>query len=373
VCSTITFRDGWVSIAVDISGQQTDNLGQLGLVAKHPMSPTLSVPSRYLFRLLEVLTRHRISAVKYVQNLGLTVDELSESKRRINYDSYLAAVTEVLSDTEIPAFGLKVGRNVKVVDHGVLGYAFISSANLLKGFEIFSLYQKIQGPIVNVSLRRDRSDAIYTAEKSRPIDTRLYKFGIASWLGEATNIRSLFDAGKLEFKLARVAFPEPASADEYRDLLRCDIRFGEPVNELIFPAEFLDLRFSLAEESVAEMCAQQCEEILREMTSEHDVVDDVRRALLHQPGEIQNLDMVARQLNVSARTLRRRLQAADTSFREIQAEVRMSLAAEYLLHTHLPIAEAAHLLGYSDVTAFHRSFKKHYDVTPAQYRQQTAH
>jgi len=335
-----------------------------------PMSSTPSVPSRYLMRLLEVLTGHGVVSDKYLQNLALTVEELSESKRRINYESYLAIVARILADTDIPAFGLKVGRNVKVVDHGVLGYAFISSANLRKGFEIFSLYQKIQGPIVNVSLHCDKRDAVYTAEKSRPLDTGLYKFGIASWLGEATNIRSLFDPGQLEFKLARVSFPEPAGADEYRDLLRCDIRFGEPANELIFPAEFLDLRFSLAEESVAEMCTHQCEEILREMSSEHDIVDDVRRALLHQPGEMQSLDLVARQLNVSSRTLRRRLQAADTSFREIQAEVRMSLAAEYLLHTHLPIAEAAHLLGYSDVTAFHRSFKKHYDVTPAQYRLQ---
>jgi AraC-like DNA-binding protein len=46
----------------------------------------------------------------------------------------------------------------------------------------------------------------------------------------------------------------------------------------------------------------------------------------------------------------------------------MSLAGEYLSHTHLPIAEIAYLLGYSDVTAFHRSFKKHFDVTPSQYR-----
>jgi AraC-like DNA-binding protein len=104
------------------------------------------------------------------------------------------------------------------------------------------------------------------------------------------------------------------------------------------------------------------------MSSEQDIVDDVRRTLLKNPGESYNLNSVAKELAVSSRTLRRRLQEADTSFRVIQTEVRMSLAGEYLSHTPLPIAEIAHLLGYSDVTAFHRSFKKHFDVTPAQYR-----
>lgn len=320
-------------------------------------------------RLIEVVDEAGLDTEIYLDHQVITRQELAETKRRFNYDTYFAAVNEIIADTDIPAFGLKVGRKIALVDHGILGYAFISSANLRKGFEIFSRYQMIQGPIVNVSLRSQNQEAIYTAENAQPIDAALYEYSIASWLGEATNIRSLFDPGKLEFSVARVTFPEPPSAGLYHDLLRCDVQFGQPTNELRFPESFLDIPFSLAEESVADLCAHQCEEILRDMSSEHDIVDDVRRTLLKQPGESHILNAVARKLNVSSRTLRRRLQDANTSFRAIQAEVRMSLAAEYLCHTQLPIAEIAYLLGYSDVTAFYRSFKKHHDVTPAQYRQ----
>ena len=303
-----------------------------------------------------------------MKKLRLSKAQLGESKRRLDYDSYLDLVASVLSDTNIPALGLKAGRRIQLVDHGILGYAFISSANLRKAFEIFAQYQKIQGPVVNVSLRTQANRAVYTAERARPIDADLYKYGIGSWLGESTNIRALFDPGELEFTHATVTFPESRGADQYRELLRCDVEFGASANELQFPARYLDVPFSLAEESVAEMCAHQCEEILREMTSKHDIVDDVRRTLLQNPGEVHDLNSVAKELAVSSRTLRRRLQEADTSYRAIQTEVRMSLAGEYLSHTSLPIAEIAHLLGYSDVTAFHRSFKKHHDITPAQFR-----
>jgi AraC-like DNA-binding protein len=332
------------------------------------MTAIPTVPSRYLLRLVEVLEESGIDPAPYLRRQRISKTELGESKRRLDYDSFVALVAAVVADTDIPALGLTAGRRIQLVDHGILGYAFISSANLRKAFEIFAQYQKIQGPIVNVSLRTEGRDAIYAAEKARPIDADLYKYGIASWLGEVTNIRSLFDPGELEFTSATVTFPESRGAALYRELLRCDVHFGGPANELRFPDKNLDVPFSFAEESVAELCAHQCEEILREMSSEQDIVDDVRRTLLKNPGESYNLNSVAKELAVSSRTLRRRLQEADTSFRVIQTEVRMSLAGEYLSHTPLPIAEIAHLLGYSDVTAFHRSFKKHFDVTPAQYR-----
>lgn len=333
------------------------------------MTANPSVPSRYLLRLIEVLEESGVDPAPYLQKHRISKAELGESKRRLDYDAYVALVAAAVAATDIPALGLRAGRRIQLVDHGILGYAFISSANMRQAFEIFAQYQKIQGPIVNVSLRCEGSEAIYAAEKARPIDADLYKYGIASWLGEATNIRSLFDPGELEFSSVRVTFPESRGAALYRDLLRCDVNFGGPANELRFPARYLDAPFSLAEESVAELCAHQCEELLREMSSEHDIVDDVRRTLLKNPAESYNLNSVAKELAVSSRTLRRRLQEAATSFRVIQTEVRMSLAGEYLSHTPLPIAEIAHLLGYSDVTAFHRSFKKHFEVTPAQYRQ----
>ena len=141
----------------------------------------------------------------------------------------------------------------------------------------------------------DGNEAVYTAEKARPIDADLYKYGVASWLGEATNIRSLFDPGELEFTGASVTFPESRGADLYRELLRCDVRFGAAANELRFPAKYLDVPFSFAEESVAELCAHQCEEILREMSSKHDIVDDVRRTLLKNPGESYDLNTVAKE------------------------------------------------------------------------------
>ena len=78
--------------------------------------------------------------------------------------------------------------------------------------------------------------------------------------------------------------------------------------------------------------------------------------------------MYKRQLHISDRTLRRRLQEESTSFKEILNEVRMTMAQEYLSNTTLSIQEIAYLLEYSEASNFHRAFKNWCNKTPNDYR-----
>jgi AraC-like DNA-binding protein len=67
--------------------------------------------------------------------------------------------------------------------------------------------------------------------------------------------------------------------------------------------------------------------------------------------------------------VRRRADGAEgTSFREILDGLRRDLALRYLSEDRLAIGEAAYLLGFSDASAFHRSFKRWTGKTPAGYR-----
>ena len=78
---------------------------------------------------------------------------------------------------------------------------------------------------------------------------------------------------------------------------------------------------------------------------------------------------IANQLNMSYRTLRRRLSAEGLSFKQIHKEVVMGLATAYLRQTDLSTQEIAFLVGYSEVANFHRAFKTWFKQTPGAYRQ----
>ncbi len=327
------------------------------------------VPSRYLNYLLEVVDDASYVSSSYLTSHDLDRDRLEDSRGHISFDRYIGVIEDILHESQIEGLGLRYGLRIHPADHGILGYAFLSSANLRKGLEIFSTYQRILGPIVDVFVHVEADQACYTAVRAGAIKPAVYHFGVEAWLAESTHFLPFYEEGGFKFSLARVVYPEPAYAKRYAELLGCEVQFEQPVNELRFPAEILDIPFSLAEESVAELCANQCEHVVRQMAAHDDTVNQVRRMLLRQPGAIPGLQEVASRLCVSGRTLRRRLQASGSTYRDIVTEVRMTLGAEYLRNTALSMSEIAFLLGYSDVTAFHRSFKKNYGRTPARYRE----
>lgn len=330
--------------------------------------PFKEEPARYVHRLLEVVEAAGYDSRPFISGLSLNREQIADPKARIALDEYISVLRNIQRDTQIEGLALRTGLNTRLVDHGILGYAFISSDNLRAGMKIFSRYQKIQGPLVNVRMYQEGDEGVYICERiDIDIDGGLFRFAVENWLGEMTHIRALYDE-HFVFNSIRLVYPKPACAHRHRDLFRCKIHYDQDRNEIRFPARFLDIPFSLAEPSVAELCIQQCEDLLKQMDNKPDIVGDVRRVILSKPGKIPKLEDVANELFVSSRTLRRRLYQADTSFREVIADVRMKLAVQYLKDTTLPTAEIAFLLGYSDVTAFYRSFRKTYSETPTTYR-----
>jgi AraC-like DNA-binding protein len=71
---------------------------------------------------------------------------------------------------------------------------------------------------------------------------------------------------------------------------------------------------------------------------------------------------------MSARTLRRRLREEGASFRDVLADVRKSLALDYLERSTLSVAEIASLLGYEEPASFHRAFHRWTSEGPGRYR-----
>ena len=94
-------------------------------------------------------------------------------------------------------------------------------------------------------------------------------------------------------------------------------------------------------------------------------VRDILRAALP---ELPDLDGVARQLNLSPRTLHRRLEEEGSSFRAIKDALRRDLALSRLTKTSQPLGQIAADLGFADPSAFFRAFVSWTGTSPSQYR-----
>ena len=82
------------------------------------------------------------------------------------------------------------------------------------------------------------------------------------------------------------------------------------------------------------------------------------------------LTKVAQGMNLSPRTLQRRLVQYRLSYQALLDAVREQLARRYLSRTSLMLSDIPLLLGYSDQSAFNRAFKSWTGMTPGRFRQQ---
>ena len=80
---------------------------------------------------------------------------------------------------------------------------------------------------------------------------------------------------------------------------------------------------------------------------------------------------IAGRVGVSERTLRRRLQAAGTSYQTLLDERRYDAALRYLRDDGCSLLEVGFLLGFSDSSGFARACKRWTGKTPVELRRQT--
>ncbi len=95
----------------------------------------------------------------------------------------------------------------------------------------------------------------------------------------------------------------------------------------------------------------------------------VRRTLIEtMPDGVPKMKDVAKRMGMSTRTLHRRLEESGVSFRELVESTRRGLAEDLLKRSQHPVGEVAFLAGFSDVSSFHRAFKRWTGQTPANFR-----
>lgn len=112
-----------------------------------------------------------------------------------------------------------------------------------------------------------------------------------------------------------------------------------------------------------------CRDVVSPRRSQAGIVGDVRVLLTQQLPAGAPMGVVAAELGLTERSLRRRLSAEGTGYQQLLDEVRSAIARSLLGgRATIPVADVAARLGYADAAAFTHAFRRWTGVTPAAYR-----
>jgi len=155
---------------------------------------------------------------------------------------------------------------------------------------------------------------------------------------------------------------------EYHRLLGTDVRFGCLHNRLVLEARWLDVRLpnhhSLALRQAVKLLELEGAEVHQKL----DLIQAVERAISRDLTQGSHIEKIAGDLNMSGRTLRRRLTEHALTFEALLEQVRQARTMSLLANPEMSIERITEEVGYSDVRSFRRAFKRWTGQSPSAYR-----
>ena len=162
----------------------------------------------------------------------------------------------------------------------------------------------------------------------------------------------------------------PAQLALHHDVLGPRIRFNSDRNAIFLETAILNLPFGSGDGEMHRLLHAQLSRQRKTIAGETRArVEGLIRMLL--PVTNCDLEIVARTLRLSSRTLQRSLARDGSSFAEVLDAVRADLARHYLGQSKLSVGEVANILGFSETSALTRAFRRWYGVTPRTLRART--
>lgn len=325
----------------------------------------------YLLKLVDVMRELGCSVDSVLEAAGLPEHSLQDHDASLPLSQYLSGIEAAISAHAIPDLGFLVGEKTTPLEHGVLGYALLSSPTLRDCLDRYVKFQYLQGPLLTISFVETGTTAEMTATPRRgrwPMSPAAFRYIVQEWLVGWNQWCQLIGRSGSFFEHVRLGYSSGGQRRHYEEHLGCTVSFDNDETTAIFASRRLDLPLSYADESIAALCDIQCERLLEVLQLRAGLVADIHRRLANRPGQVPTMEDMAGKLSIGARTLRRRLKDENTSYQRVVSEFRVAMAKRYLSETSLPANEVAALVGYSDPANLYRTFQRETGQTPIQYR-----
>jgi AraC-like DNA-binding protein len=298
---------------------------------------------------------------------GLGPDVLSRSDEWVSFRSVVIAYETAALATNCGNFGIQLAGRRDLSFMGPMVLIFKYSKNLEQGLSSCIKYVRAHNtgytPILDVGRE--------TASWQIKMDERL-RAHADQWIEEslltAINLTRIFLG---ESYLPQAVYFKHAQIEgtDYERSFGNTIKFQAPFDGIILNREDLKSTNPVDDQELYRFLLEYLDS--RVLRAGEDLSAAVRSLLLKLiPTGKFSVNVLADQLGMHRRTLQRRLSDAGLSYAELLDDCRSRMARRYLLSSNLPMSNLAHMLGYSDQSAFNHAFRRWHGMTPSQWCEQ---
>lgn len=317
--------------------------------------------------LLALAVDRGLSAERLCRGLGLHPQDLANTDALISHQQTRSLILRAQRMLDEPALGLAVGGRETPVSWGLAGLAMLTCETLGEAVHYGLERQTEAGSMVGHHLVSD-GPRVHLMATPRVFDLEIEAFLVEeAFAGSVAVVRAMVGPN---FRPAQVdlAYASEGHHRLYERFFRCPVRFQADEHRLIIETKWLQARLPGYDPITSDLVRQQLNQLLRIPIGQDDLLESVASRLRHGLHEAPRQVEMAGRINVSERTLRRRLAQRETSFRELRDSTRHARARDLLLNSGMTIADVAQALGYADARSFRRAFKRWTGKLPTELR-----
>jgi len=301
--------------------------------------------------------------------VGIDRRLLKDPEQRFTVTQVLQLAELIADYSQAPDLGLYVGRAGYIDGLNLQLYMSTVCATFREYLNLIPSILRTTGDIGEVAMQADKQ---FIKLEWRPLwqASEQQRFLSDMILTNSAAIVNSLCLLPVPVKQAHFSYSEPADLTLLRTIFGDKLYFDQPVSCLYFARDSLDYPLTRLNGELNSTLARPLDHLFSDGEPRDVFLNQLRQTLLRllPQGEV-NIDRVAELLNLSRRTLQRRLSERDTQFLQVLQQLRADLAQRYLADERLTITEIAFLLGYSDQGSFSAAFKSWHGISPLEHRQ----
>jgi AraC-like DNA-binding protein len=301
--------------------------------------------------------------------VGIDDAMLDDPDTRVPTSVAMALLARSVEQTGDSNLGLHLAERAQLGSFDVHFFAMASSPTLGASYERLCRYQRLihETSRVDLEIGRDRAVLRHQLAGGAAAPRQTAEFLLAAWV-RAGRVITGIDWAPDEVHFAH---PAPSDSTDHARFFRAHVHFAMSENALVLLPRLLETPCARADPALVAVLDRYAADRLGHMPDSNSVADRVRTALVDElRGGEPTASHLAARLKMSVRSLNRLLAAENTSYQGLLDALRRDLAERHLADRQMSISEVGFLLGFSELSSFHRAFKRWTGRTPAQFRQE---
>lgn len=294
-----------------------------------------------------------------LKKLHLESGDLNDSEKKLDFERAYLAWEHSLKLTKDPLLGLHIGGSSTPSILGLVGHLMQSAATMKQAFQSVCDYAEVATDMFTYELIEKKEEVILRFTPHAlwiKISPSSAQQAVDQAMAGTLHVFHLLSGKSLYPK--GVSFSSNRKPRvEYEKVFQCALTFQSRWNEMIFNRTDLDQPVLSYDQSLFFVFDKMLKE--RKAKRNLSVKEELKQIILTDfKGKVPPIEILASKLNLTVRSLQRRLASEQISFRQLSTEIKKEVTTQLLTSKKVKLKEVAALLGYSEASSFRRASKK---------------